>query len=265
MMTAKYLVIGSLCLFLAPLGASAGTINYEGSSTVGKFVSDATEVYSAATFVLNTKSESSGGEQCAARAKCDMGGVARELGSGFSDKGVVTTLIGHDAIAALVNADNPVTGLSAQQLNGIFTGQIVNWSEVGGADAPIKAYVVKKGSATRKVFQKVILAGADYQGTEVVTPDAKIVTLVSKDPAAIGQISLAFIKGKSGVKALDVEGQKADVENPGYPISRPLYITTKGAPAGSVKDFLDWALSAEGQQVVKQRFIGAGNAPAAAH
>lgn len=242
---------------LVPAIAHAGTINYVGSSTVGKFVADAAEVYTKADFKLNTKPESSGGEQCAARKRCDMGGVARGVNSKFLDQGVVTTLVGKDAIAAVVNADNPVSGLTAEQLKGIFTGKIKNWSEVGGPDLAIKPFVVKKGSATRKVFRKVILGEADYAGTKVITPDAKIVTTVARDKGAIGQISFAFLSGNKDVKPLDVDGQKATVENAAYPITRPLNIVTNGAPSGDVAAFLDWALSAEGQKVVKQRFVGA--------
>ena len=233
----------------------AGTINYEGSSTVGKFITDASKVYTASTFNVNTVSESLGGEQCTIRDKCDMGGVARDVNPNFLDKGVVATLIGKDAIAAIVNADNPVTGLTKKQLKGIFTGKIKNWAEVGGDDLPIKALVVKKASATRKVFAKAILDGENYKDVKVITPDAKMVTTVSRDKGTIGQISLAFLIDKKGVKTLSVDGQKASVDNSNYPITRNLHIVTKGTPPGEIKAFLDWALSPEGQNVVKQRFV----------
>lgn len=240
-----------------PFTAMAGTIKYEGSSTVGKFISDASATYSAASFKIKTASESSGGEKCAARNSCDVGGVAREVNTKFVDSGVNKTLIGKDAIAAIVNSSNPVNGLSADQLKGIFTGQITNWSEVGGPDLAITAYIVKKGSATRKVFRKVVMGDADYSGAKVMTPDAKIVTTVTREPGAIGQISFAFLKDVEGVKSLDVGGQQASVDNPNYPITRPLYLTTKGAPAGDVAKFIEWSLSDAGQAIVKQRFVGA--------
>lgn len=241
---------------LAPAVVHAATIDYVGSSTVGKFVTDASKVYKNAEFKLNTKPESSGGEQCAARKSCDIGGVARGVNEKFLNQGVVATLVGKDAIAAVVNADNPVSGLTAEQLKGIFTGKIKNWSEVGGPDLAIKPYIVKKGSATRKVFRKVILGDGDYAGAKVVTPDAKIVTTVAREKGAIGQISFAFLSGKKGVKPLDVDGQKATVENASYPITRPLHIVTNGKPSGDVAAFIDWTLSPEGQKVVKQRFVG---------
>jgi phosphate transport system substrate-binding protein len=248
--------LGGTFLYVVSASVIAGTINYEGSSTVGQFITDADKVYSASSFKINTVPESLGGEQCAARGKCDMGGVARDVNQRFLDKGVVATLIGKDAIAAIVNANNPVTDLSSEQLKGIFTGTIKNWSEVGGDDLPIKALVVKSSSATRNVFAKAILSGENYHGIKVITPDAKMLYAVARDKGAIGQLSFAFLIGKKKVKALSIDGQEASVNNPNYPITRNLHITTKGTPQGEVKAFLEWALSPEGQKVVKKRFIG---------
>jgi phosphate transport system substrate-binding protein len=89
-----------------------------------------------------------------------------------------------------------------------------------------------------------------------VKPDAKIIKLVTKQRGAIGQISFAFITSKSKVKAVKPEGEEASSANANYPITRPLNIVTKGAPSGEAKAFIDWALSAEGQAVVKKRFKG---------
>ncbi len=245
-------------LFLGcfPFLANAGTINYEGSSTIGKFLEDAGKVYTASTFTLNTVPESSGGEQCAMRGSCALGGVARDVEQRFLDNGVVATLIAKDAIAALVNENNPVKELSFAQLKGIFTGQIKNWSEVGGENLAIRPYVVKETSATYSVFAKKVLGDTPYQGVEVVTPDAKMIPSIARERGAIGQLSFSFLSEAKGVKPLKVEGHDANVNNQGYPISRPLYFVTKGQPQGEVKSFLDWTLSPEGQKVIKQRFVG---------
>lgn len=234
----------------------AEMINYEGSSTIGKFIEDAAKVYTASTFTLNTVPESSGGEQCAMRGSCAMGGVAREVEQRFLDNGVVATLIAKDAIAALVNENNPVKELSLAQLKAIFTGQIKNWSELGGEDLAIKPYVVKEASATYSVFAKAVLGNVPYQGVEVVTPDAKMIPTIARERGAIGQLSFSFLTEAKGIRALKIEGQEATVHAQGYPISRPLYIVTKGQPQGEVKNFLTWALSPEGQDIVKRRFVG---------
>ncbi|EIJ42914.1 ABC-type phosphate transport system, periplasmic component [Beggiatoa alba B18LD] len=249
-------IIYSLLISL-PFTAHAGVINYEGSSTIGKFLEDASTVYKASTFKINTVPESAGGEQCAMRNTCDLGGVAREVESRFLENGVVATLIAKDAIAALVHNDNPVQSLTKAQLKDIFTGKIKNWSEVGGEDLPIKPYVVKEASATYSVFAKAVLDNDPYQNIEVITPDARMIPAIARERGAIGQLSFSFLVGVKGVKPLTIDGQAATVENPQYPISRPLYFTTKGEAQGEVKAFLDWALSDEGQKIVKQRFVGA--------
>jgi len=250
----KCLVLISVFCML-PLVVSAGTIKYVGSSTVGKFITDASKVYTASKFELNTIPESSGGEQCAARNRCSLGGVAREINQRFLDMGVKTTLIGKDAISVIVHKDNPVKNLSRSQLKAIFTGKLKNWKEIGGSDLVIKAIIVKKGSATRKVFKNLILGQDEYKGTEVITPDAKIVSSVVRGKGTIGQISMAFIKGNNKIKPLFVDDQEPSVNNSDYPITRPLHLVTKGFPQGEVKAFIDWAISPAGQAVVKNRFV----------
>jgi phosphate transport system substrate-binding protein len=235
----------------------AETLTYEGSSTVGKFITDATEHYKLADFNINTVSESAGGEQCAMRQRCDMGGVARDVKQRYLEVGLVPTLIGRDAIAVLVNENNPLSALSKQQLKAIFSGQITNWSQVGGDDMPIKVYIVKAASATRHVFAATILEDAQYNNVKTITPDAKIASLIAREPGAIGQLSFAFIVDRKGIKPLTIDDQEATVHNSNYPITRPLFIVTKGEPSGKVKAFLDWALSEQGQAVVKKRFVGA--------
>ena len=236
--------------------AFSNDINYVGSSTVNRFLTAAAEIYADHSFTVDTGPESSGGEVCTLQRRCDMGGVARNLSPEVVDRGVVGTLIGRDAIAAIVNAANPVQDLSIDQLRGIFTGEITNWSEVGGADAPINTYIVTAGSATRSVFQSTVLASAEYAGAEVVEPDSRMIPTVARDPNAIGQISFSFTFGVDVVRRVSVDGQAASVENSDYPITRPLHITTLGEPSGAVAEFLAWTLSPEGQSVVRQNFVG---------
>ena len=234
----------------------ADDINYVGSSTVNRFLTTAAEVYDAHTIHANTGPESSGGEVCALQGNCDMGGVARNVSTEVLDQGVVATLIGRDAVAAIVNSANPVEDLSIDQLRGLFTGEITNWSEVGGLDAPVNAYIVTADSATRAVFKAIVLADEDYSGADVVDPYVRMIPTVARDPNAIGQISFSFTFGVDVIRPVSIDGQAANVNNPDYPITRPLHITTLGDPTGAVAEFLDWALSPQGQAVMRQNFVG---------
>jgi len=254
----RSLVIVSVLLL--PLTCFAvPTVEYVGSSTVGKFMHEAAKVYTNVNFSINTGPESGGGEKAIATDLADLGGVAREVKPAILDKGIEKFLIGKDAIGVWVNRANPVTSLTKDQLKGIFTGKIGNWKEVGGRDAPIVVYIVNKNSATRKVFAKTILGGEKYGSATTVRPDPAIIEKVGADSNGIGQLSFALGAGhpdEGKVKKVDVGSEKASVDNPSYPITRPLYLITNGAPEGEVKDFIDWSLSDEGQAVVKIYFVG---------
>ncbi len=238
----------------------AETIKYVGSSTVGKFIHEAAAVYGQATFDINTKAESGGGENATAAGMTDLGGVAREVKPDILAKGVTKFLIGHDAIGVWVNSDNPVQSLTKDQLKGVFTGAISNWSEVGGADAAINVYIVNPQSATRKVFQAKILGESDYGGkVSTIRPDPNVLDELAKDQFGIGQLSFALGAGhqaSSKVKMVKVGDEEPNVANSTYPITRPLYLIAKGDPNAQVQAFIDWALSDAGQAVVMKYFVG---------
>ncbi|MBL3600734.1 MAG: substrate-binding domain-containing protein [gamma proteobacterium endosymbiont of Lamellibrachia anaximandri] len=241
---------------LASFSITAGTINYEGSSTIGKFISDADKVYVGSSFKVNDDSESLGGEQCATWDTCELGGVARMVDPSALDQGVHAVMIGKDAIAAVVNIRNPVTRLSKTQLRDVFSGKIKNWKALGGDDLMIKPYIVKPASATRHVFQEKVMGGIEYSGSAVVSPDRKIVARVIHERGAIGQISLAFLKSIKRIALISVDGEKPALDNPNYPVTRELNLVTHGEPTGEIKKFIEWTLSPEGQSVVRQRFVG---------
>jgi phosphate transport system substrate-binding protein len=236
------------------------SIKYVGSSTVGKFIHEAATVYTAASFDINTKPESGGGENAMVVGMADVGGVAREVGLKILARGVRKFLIGKDAIGAWVNQKNSISVLSTSQLRQVFSGQITNWKDLGGNDVPITLYIVKPQSATRKVFNKKLLGGDKYGGSvETIRPDSKIIDKVAGDIGGIGQLSFALGDSHpkaSMVKKLGIDGQLPSVENPYYPVTRPLYLITKGEPVGKIKAFIDWSLSKAGQEVVKRYFVG---------
>lgn len=251
----KVIVFLVLTMALIPCAVAAELIRYVGSSTIGNFITDAALVYEKASFEISTQPESAGGERCIVDNTCDIGGVAREVDQEWLARGIVPILIGRDAIAAIVNIGNPLSGISSTQLTNIFTGQVKNWSDLGGADISIKTYVVGEHSATRGVFRDIVMSGKDYEGVTTVEPDIDMLTVVSDQPGAIGQLSLSFLKFETRLKPLRVDGEVARMRNPSYPISRPLFLVTSKDAEKHVKDFLDWVISAEGQEVVRNRFV----------
>jgi phosphate transport system substrate-binding protein len=232
-------------------------IRYVGSSTVALLVRDAEPVYGRAVFTIETATESVGGERAVVAGEADLAGVADNPRPGTLESGVTATLVGRDAIAVIVHADNPLQDLSFEQLKAAFTGGVTNWSELGGPELEIRPLIVGPDSATHRIFRRLVLGGDEYGNCRVVAPDRDILAAVADDPGAIGQISLSFLSGgAAGLRAVSVEGEAPKVTNFQYPIARPLYMLRReGNPA--VEAFVDWVLSDEGQRVVMQHFVGA--------
>ncbi len=159
-------------------------------------------------------------------------------GYAIPDKSVYKSrVIGKDVVKVMTNMDVTVKSLSKEQLAGIFTGKIKNWSAVGGPDKPIVVLLGSKIPGTQSVFQKQILDGADYtkemvEGT--TAPDLKTKVAATPGGVCLGPMSV-----------LD-----ATINAPAIPeVGRPITIITKGEPTGAVKRMLDF-IRGEGQQYI---------------
>jgi phosphate transport system substrate-binding protein len=231
-------------------------IRYEGSATIGRYIDIARDNYQKAAVMMNVITESRGGEECLVAGRCDIGGIAGPVKPELIEKGFSATLIGRDAVAVIINEENPVKELTMEQVRQVFSGRITNWKEIGGPDHSIEVLITRPNSAIHDIFKQIVLKGEDYKG-KIVDPYSGIVLLVSENKWAIGQVSLFFIDKAERVMPSRIDGQGPQFNNPRYPISRPLYLVTKGAPTGEVKDFIDWILSQEGQKLLKKFFVGA--------
>ncbi len=166
----------------------------------------------------------------------------------FEAKGKALTehVAAWDMIAVIVNDKNPVRKLSLKQIEGIFTGSISNWSEVGGPDAPISVYTRNTSSGTYKSFSKLAMSKKDY-GTncQKLEGNQPIVTEVTKNINGIGYVGFAYAKGEN-YKTVKVEGVSAKVSKIAeYPLARKLFYYTVGQPEGESAKFLKWATSSD--------------------
>lgn len=164
-----------------------------------------------------------------------------------------------DGLAVYVHESNPVGELTLDQINGIYTGRIKNWKDLGGPDAAIIVYGRENNSGTYVYFRDNVLKGKDYVATMQSMPGtAGVVNAVSKDKLGIGYGGAAYGKGIKYVKvktAADAEGFEPTPENikaGKYPITRFLYLYVRNRPTGAVKSYIDWILSPAGQGVVTQ-------------
>ncbi len=239
-----------------PEDAGSDRLSYVGSSTVGLFMADARGEYERSAIDVDTSSESAGGEKAVLEGRANLGGTARVPPMEVLKKGVVATLLGRDAIAVIVNDKLPVSGLTREQLSGIFSGRLTNWAELLGPDLPISRFVVANTSATYHVFQAAVLGTQPYGAScTTVEPDSDIPDVVGGTEGAIGCISMAFLNGRTGVRAISVDGEKPAATNFDYPIYRPLYLLWRESDA-TAKRFVDWAESDEGQRLFMKRFVG---------
>ena len=164
-------------------------------------------------------------------------------------------VIGRDSVAIIVHPNNAVSDLTMEEASKIFAGEITNWQDVGGSDEPIRVITREGGSGTRDCFEDAVMKPYDYTiyGKALVKPsNGEIRATISRDEAGIGFLSLGFVD--TSLKAVKIDGVAATVDNVlsgVYPISRSLYLTTKGEPKALPKAFLEFVLSEDGQVVVE--------------
>lgn len=166
----------------------------------------------------------------------------------------VPTIIANDGIAIIVHPENPIDEISLDQLKAIYTGGISRWSELGGTNRPIVVISRDVASGTFEVFKKLVLKGENVRPDAIRLASNKAVAVtVAKTPDAIGYVGLGFLSPE--VKPLKVDGVSPTPENVisgKYKIVRPLYMYTNGEPKGLAKEFIQFILSDEGQNLIKE-------------
>jgi phosphate transport system substrate-binding protein len=163
--------------------------------------------------------------------------------------------VAKDGVTFYLHEKNPLSSLTMEQLKGIYLGDITNWKEVGGPDAPIVVYSRENSSGTYVFVKDNVLGGEDYTASAQTLPGtAAVVNAVSKEKNGIGYGGAAYAKGikelKIKVGSTEVEPSEENFKNGKYPLARDLYFYLRTQPAGEAKAFIDFVLSPEGQQVV---------------
>jgi phosphate transport system substrate-binding protein len=251
----------SVAFLLAGCGGGiSNTITEAGSTTVQPVAEKLAEAFKAAnpdvTVVIQGGGSSVGVKSCD-DGTVDIGAASRELKS--SEPNLVKHLLARDGIAIITHTSNTVTGLTKEQVQEIFAGTITNWNEVGGENKAIFVVAREEGSGTRAAFEEMVMGEELIKTDAILQPsNGAVRTAVSSTPQSIGFVSFGYVD--SSVKSLAVDGIAGTVENAKngtYPIVRPLYFLTKEQPRGLVKDFIDFCLGTEGQNIVQEEgYIG---------
>lgn len=162
-------------------------------------------------------------------------------------------IIARDGICVVVNPGNTISGLTLDQVKKIYAGEMSKWEAVGGKGGQIVVISRDTASGTYEVFNEKVLKGTKVREDALtLASNQAILSTVSSTPGAIGYIGLGYVTDE--IKILTINGitaSKETVLNGKYPIARPLYMYTNGAPKSLAKQFIDFVLSSEGQKLVE--------------
>ena len=243
----------------------SGTVNTNGSTSMESVMGSLIEAFGSVqpdVTVNYTPSGSGAGITGAQDGTCDIGLASRDLKD--DETGVKQITVAKDGIAIVVNPENPVSDLSIEQIAAMATGEITNWSEVGGSDGQVVFMGREAGSGTRDGFESITGTedACDYQNE--YTSTGEVVAGVAANPNAIGYASLSAVEGDSTVKVLTVGGvapSEETVLDGTYAIQRNFnfIISDSKALSPAAQAFVDWATSTAASGLI----AGAGAVPVA--
>lgn len=242
----------------------SGTVATDGSTSMEKVIGALGESFmnenDGIQFTYNPTGSGSG-ITAVSEGRCDIGLSSRSLKDEEKAQGLTETVLALDGIAVVVNPENQVNDLSIEQIASIYTGEITNWSEVGGADAEIVVIGREAGSGTRDGFESITKTSEKCRYRQELTSTGDVITTVSQNPDAIGYTSLSAVK--NNVKALSVGGvapSEETVKDGSYAIQRPFVLVTKDGVklSDAAQAFFDYVTSDKVADII----TGAGVVPA---
>ena len=236
----------------------SGAVATDGStsmeSVIGILGESFMQLHPDVTFTYNPTGSGSG-ITAVQEGRCDIGLSSRALKDEEVESGLKGETVALDGIAIIVNNENPVTDLSLEQIAQIYTGEITNWSEVGGNDEEIVLIGREAGSGTRDGFESITGTEDLCKYRQELTSTGDVITTVSQNPAAIGYASLASVSDDTKTLTVDgVEPTEDTVRDGSYKIQRPFVLVTKDGEALSAQAqaFYDYAMSSDVADLIAQ-------------
>ncbi|MBN1555947.1 MAG: phosphate ABC transporter substrate-binding protein [Phycisphaerae bacterium] len=263
-------VLGATVLFGAAVSparaADSHALQIEGSTTVGPIA----EAFAEALMktdprvkITVKKTGSGDGAAALVDGRCDIATMSRfmkpEEFKSAVNKGrmPVATAVAMDGVCVIVHPSNPVQELSLEQIRRIYQGEIKNWKDVGGVDAPIVVISRDTSSGTYETFENMVMQKQKMAGSvEYVSSNPQAYNRVKETAGAIGYVGLGFVDDKvSALKVAGIAPSRKTIAAGVYPISRPLFIFTNGYPKlGSlVHTFVTFFLTEKGQEIIESK------------
>ena len=243
-------------------GQVSGTVSTDGSTSMEKVIGFLSEAYmeeNSAVKVTYNPTGSGSGIKAVQAGSCDIGLASRDLKPEEATD-LNGTVVAIDGIAMIVNKENPVKDLTIEQIAALYKGEITNWSEVGGADAPVVLIGREAASSTRDGFESITDTEDACKYNQELTSTGDVVQTVSSNPNAIGYASLASVKDT--VKLISVEGvtpSTKTIQDGSYKIQRNFVMVTKknAELSPAAKSFFEFATSSAADEWI----IEAGAVP----
>ena len=237
----------------------SGSVSTNGSTSMEKVIGALSEQFMAdnsGVTVTYDPTGSGAGIEAASNGSADIGLASRALKDEEKAGGLTETVVALDGIAVIVNADSKVADLTVEQIGKIFTGEITDWSEVGGDAGTISCIGREAGSGTRDGFESITGTKDSCKLDQELTSTGGVIEAVAGNPNAIGYASLSAVEGKNTVKAVTVGGvacTEATVLDGSYAIQRPFVLVTKTGETLSpaAQAFFDYATSSAASQLIK--------------
>jgi len=243
---------------------NTGSVTTDGSTSMEKVIGALGEAFQNDTGISFTYNPTGSGSGIKAvqEGRCDIGLSSRELKAEEKEAGLTGTVLAYDGIAIIVNPENPVADLSVETIAKIYTGEITNWSEVGGNDVKIVLIGREAGSGTRDGFESITDTEDACQYRQELTSTGDVITTVSQNPGAIGYASVASVKDT--VKAVTVDGvapTEATIKDGSYVVQRPFVLVTKSDAelSEAAQKFFDYITSSDANEIIAAAGVVSAN------
>lgn len=232
------------------------TVATDGSTSMEKVIGALGEAFEGendgVTFTYNPTGSGTGITAVAER-RCDIGLSSRALTDEEKKKGLTEKILAHDGIAVIVNSDNPVSDLDVETIAKIYTGEVTNWSEIGGKDGKIVLIGREANSGTRDGFESVTGTEDVCKYRQELTSTGDVITTVSGNKDAIGYASVASVN--DSVKQVSVNGTapaNETIKDGSYPIQRPFVLVTKtdSELSETAQHFYEFCFSEEAKSII---------------
>ena len=266
MVCTERLVALSLLLFLGACSENkpAAKLVLTGSSTIAPLAAEIGRRFETRHPGVRVDVQTGGsgrGIGDARQGLADIGLVSRALKE--DEKDLLAFPVANDGVCVILHKSNPVSGLTDERIVAIYSGNVANWKEVGGKDAPITVVHKAEGRSTLELFCNYYkLKNADIKAHVVIGDNAQGIKTVAGNPDSIGYVSIGTAEYEAGqgtaIKLLPVGGIAATIQNVGsgrFPLSRPLNLVVRKAPEGLAKEFIEFARSENVHDLIRSQYF----------